>query len=138
MQEAEAFPCQWSESLAEVVSVVFCEQEDPPDSEEGLEIVPFEQDGDRKPQINQELNSEQCEQIEQLCEEFADVFNPYTTLVEHSLPTGNAKPVSHHPRRVPLAWVEKVRGEIDAMLEAGVIEPSTSPNSPSKEERWGN
>lgn len=88
------------QSLPEAVSVVLCAQEDPLDVNEGPQIIPFEQDGDRKPQINQELSSEQQEQIKRLCAEFADVFDPApgcTTLVEHSIPTGNAKPIYHRP-----------------------------------------
>ena len=118
------------QSLPETVAVVFCEEDSSVDANEGPEIFPFEQDGEMKPQINTQLTSEQRGQIERLCTEFADVFDPApgcTNCVEHSIPTGNAKPIYHQPRRVPLAWAEKVREEISGMLKAGVIEPSTSP-----------
>ena len=96
------------------------------DANEGPEIFPRWRDEAT------DQHNEQREQIERLCTEFADVFDPAlgcTNCVEHSIPTGNAKPIYHQPRRVPLAWAEKFREEISGMLKAGVIGPSTSPRT---------
>ena len=64
-----------------------------------------------------------------------------TPLLTHAIETGEAKPVFHHPRRIPLAWRDKVKEEVDTMLKSGVIEPShspwTSPIVPVKKKEGG-
>ena len=50
-----------------------------------------------------------------------------TTLVQHSINTGDAKPIRQPPRRVPIALQPELEKEVKNMLEKGVIEPGTSP-----------
>ena len=48
-------------------------------------------------------------------------------MVKHTINTGDHKPIKQRPRRLPLAKREAEREEVDKMLQAGVIEPSSSP-----------
>ena len=50
-----------------------------------------------------------------------------TTLISHKINTGSASPISVPPRRTPQAYRDTTILELKAMLEAGIIEPSTSP-----------
>ena len=51
--------------------------------------------------------------------------------MEHSIETGQAKPVYAKPHRIPNAWSEEVKQNVKEMLDNGVILPSSSPwNSP--------
>ena len=49
-----------------------------------------------------------------------------TSLVEHCIDTGNASPIRRPPYRVPHAYRDSVKAELDQMLENGIIEPSSS------------
>jgi len=49
-----------------------------------------------------------------------------TTLVQHSIITGNAVPIRQPPRRLPLGKRQIERDEIDNMFQHGIIEPSNS------------
>jgi hypothetical protein len=50
-----------------------------------------------------------------------------THLTEHSIDTGDAKPIRQRPRRVPLAFAKEERQAIDDLMKKGVIKESTSP-----------
>lgn len=50
-----------------------------------------------------------------------------THLVEHTIDTGDAKPVKQPPRRVPIAFAEEEKKLIMQMQEQGVIRKSSSP-----------
>ena len=71
--------------------------------------------------------------IKKLLTQYQDVFSKNefdlgkTHLVEHTIDTGDAKPIAQPPRRVPLAFAEAERKQIGKMLETGVVQPSTSP-----------
>jgi len=47
--------------------------------------------------------------------------------IQHHIPTHGTKPLCTRQWRLPEAVKQQIRQECDAMLEAGVIEPSTSP-----------
>ena len=47
--------------------------------------------------------------------------------VEHHIDTGDARPIRVPPRRIPHHQRQTVREEVQAMLEADIIEPSNSP-----------
>ena len=49
------------------------------------------------------------------------------SLVKHCINTGTALPVQKPPRRIPLGKRQIEKEEIKAMLDRGVIQPSTSP-----------
>ena len=48
-------------------------------------------------------------------------------MVEHCIDTGDAKPISQPPRRVPFAFADVEKRKIGKMLNAGLVRPSTSP-----------
>lgn len=50
-----------------------------------------------------------------------------TDLSEHSIDTGDARPIKQRPRRVPLAFAEEEKKAIEDLLKKGVIQKSTSP-----------
>ena len=50
-----------------------------------------------------------------------------TSIVQHEIFTGDHPPIKQAPRRMPLNKREIVQKEVQAMLENGIIEPSTSP-----------
>ena len=50
-----------------------------------------------------------------------------TSLVQHTIDTGNARPVKQPPRRVPVHKKHLVTEEVDKMLRRGVIEPCDGP-----------
>ncbi len=49
-----------------------------------------------------------------------------TSLITHSVETGDAPPIRQHPYRVALSQRESMRSELDKMLDLGVIQPSFS------------
>ena len=65
--------------------------------------------------------------------QYADVFAKdsddigQTHLLEHPIDTGNAAPIAEPPRRVPLAFAEAEKNEIEKLLKCGLIHPSSSP-----------
>ena len=50
-----------------------------------------------------------------------------TTLVQHYITVGDAVPVQQKPYRIPYSQRELVKQELDQMMKARVIRPSTSP-----------
>jgi len=54
-----------------------------------------------------------------------------TSQIEHSIETGNARPIKKSPYRIPHALKPVVDEHIDDMLKRKIIEPSTSPWSSS-------
>ena len=50
-----------------------------------------------------------------------------TKLVEHTINTGDSRPLRQPPRRVPLAFAEKEKEVVDLMQKQGIIQKSTSP-----------
>ncbi|KAI3351294.1 hypothetical protein L3Q82_005839 [Scortum barcoo] len=72
-------------------------------------------------------------QLRELLDLFSDIFAAkdedctHTSLVQHNIDTGNAHPIRLHPRRLPLTKRALAEQKIKEMVEAGIIEPSTSP-----------
>lgn len=65
-----------------------------------------------------------------------------THMVQHSIDTGEARPIKLRPRRQPLARQEATEEALKEMREAGIIEPSDSPWTspvvmvPKKDGKW--
>ena len=79
--------------------------------------------------MGKQLTVAQLEQLQGLLHEFQDVMNSAsgrTTMVEHNVRPTDSKPIRLAPYRLPHAYRELVRKEIDEMLAAGIIEPSRS------------
>ena len=68
-------------------------------------------------------------QLKQLLEAYGDVLQSTpgkTPFAEHSIDTGESHPVPLSPYREPHAYRGQVEQELEAMLQAGVVEPSNS------------
>ena len=48
-------------------------------------------------------------------------------LVEHTIDTGDAKPIKQPPRQLPMAFADEDRKALEKLQTQGVIQPSTSP-----------
>ena len=78
------------------------------------------------------LDSTDATKVYKLLENFQDVFSKHdfdlglAKGIKHSIDTGDAPPLRQPPRRLPMMQQEQADEEIDKMLKAGVIEPSTS------------
>ena len=73
-------------------------------------------------------------QLDKVLDEYVDVLSPEpgrTDALKLSINTGVHDPVRKHPYRIPPRWKEKVRVQIDKLLELGIIRPSDSPWSSS-------
>ena len=84
---------------------------------------------DGTPTVGEQLTEQQKTELQSLLTEFEDVLQPkpgQTTLAEHHIRTNDAKPVKLPPYRLPYAYREQVRKELDEMLDSGIIEKSTS------------
>ena len=89
---------------------------------------PFEMDSE-EPKVNPMLNDAQRCQLKNLMQEFKDVFNDIpgrTSLVEHKIDVGDAKPIRQRPYRIPWAQRDAVKRELEMMEHHGIIEESVS------------
>ena len=79
------------------------------------------------------LHPEQQQQLRDLIISYSDVFAlnaselGTTTLVTHTIDTGDSRPVKQPVRRTPFALRSKVDELVQDMLYQGVVEPSKSP-----------
>jgi len=75
----------------------------------------------------------QQRKIAELLQKFSDTFSNNDTdlglthIVEHSIETGDAKPIKQPPRRVPMAFAQEEKNLIDQMMQQGIIKTSCSP-----------
>ena len=80
-----------------------------------------------------EVDESQREDIKSFVLSYADLFakskldRGKTHLVQHKIDTGDHLPIKQRPRHLPLRQREAEREEVGKMLQAGVIEPSSSP-----------
>ena len=112
-----------------VMSVTVCEDSPPQDTLDP-DVLPFEHPLEVAPTVGDKLTAVQQEELYQLVQEHHDLFDTspgHTDVVEHKIVTGDSRPVYRPPYRLPSAWQGKVRTEVQEMLDAGIIEPSTSP-----------
>ena len=85
------------------------------------------------------LTPQQQSKVDQLLEDNQDVFVESiskegqtsnlgrTTAITHSIDTGSAKPIKQRPYRTSPDQLEFIKSEINAMLQKGIISPTTSP-----------
>ena len=79
--------------------------------------------------IGQQLNEGQKATLMETLGKWAQVIQDKpgrTNICEHRIETGDAKPVRQRPYRIPYAQREIMKGELNKMLEMGVIQPSKS------------
>lgn len=78
------------------------------------------------------LNPEECKKLKCLLIEYQDVFAKHDLdlgcliAVKHKIDTQDATPVKQKMRRTPLGFQEHEQQHLAKMLDAGVIQPSTS------------
>jgi len=76
---------------------------------------------------------EERDSIQHLLLDFQDTFSKdesdlgLTDITEHTIDTGDARPVKQAPRRVPAALVSEEKLAVDQLLKQGVIRESSSP-----------
>ena len=107
--------CYWSESGTDVDE----DDEIPVWKEESAGVVHY----------GPQLTEQQRTDLDSLMSEFAQVLanTPrITQFAEHCIETGSARPVRLPAYRIPHAYRETVRQEIEEMLEEGIIEHSNS------------
>eukprot|EP00795_Rhopilema_esculentum_P005569 gene5569-9573_t len=104
------------------------------DQEENDLVVPsinneFSKDGWEAVKIEEDLSDSQSRTLHVLLQRFATVLKDSpgkTTVEEHQIHTGDAKPVRKRPYRLPQSQYEKIKTEIEKMEEMGIIQPSNS------------
>ena len=83
--------------------------------------------------VGKELTREETNQVHNLLQKYKSVFqlndNDYgeTNITEHSIDTGDAKPLKQRQYRLPQIAKEEITKQVTAMKEAGQIEESNSP-----------
>jgi hypothetical protein len=81
----------------------------------------------------QELTSEQKQSLDQLLDEYQDIFAAELhelgriNKVQHIIDTGEERPIKQRPYRATLPDQQFISEEIQRMENAGIIQPSTSP-----------
>ncbi len=79
--------------------------------------------------MDHRLEERQQQDLQQLISRFTKTIRDTpgrTTIIEHDINTGTARPIRLPPYRLPQAYRGTVKNEMQEMLEHGVIEPSTS------------
>ena len=98
--------------------------------DEGISVWDGQPDGEpEKPSVGEQLSAEQRADLDQLLTDFQDVMRNTpgrTDRAEHRIETGGARPVRLPPYRLPHAYRDTVKQELDEMLKQGIIEPSSS------------
>ena len=101
------------------------------DVESESDEVLFWQEGDPQdqPVIGEQLTEEQVLKLQKILKEFDQVLQNQpgrTGLAEHKIETGSARPVWLPPYRLPQAYWDSVREELQEMLKQDIIEHSSS------------
>ena len=101
------------------------------DEEEDVENCPM---GLRLGRVGFSPSHQQQVELDKMLDKHKKVLNSVpgqTSLVTLNIDTEGHKPVTSHPYRIAPRWREEVKSQIDALLQLGIIEPSTSPWSSS-------
>ncbi|VDI07999.1 Hypothetical predicted protein [Mytilus galloprovincialis] len=81
---------------------------------------------------SQDLTTDQKSKLRTLLYTYSDVFAKTEfdlgnfSHVEHEIDTGDARPIQLRMRRTPACFVQEEEAHLKKMLDAGVIQPSTS------------
>ena len=79
------------------------------------------------------LSANEIDEVIALIRDYADVFASsdvdlgQTAVVQHTINTGEAAPIMQRPHRIPYCERPKLKGEVHRLLDAEVIQPSSSP-----------
>lgn len=97
--------------------------------EEDDSFTYFETNSDGEPTYGDSLSSTQLDDLRTLWRRFNSVLSTKpgrTTITEHRISTGQAKPIRLPPYRIPYAYRDTVREELREMEKEGIIERSSS------------
>ena len=89
-----------------------------------------EEETDKEKERNDELTESQKKQLDKLLQKHSKVLSTTpgrTTLLQHTIDTGDSRPIRCVPYRIAHAWIDKLKMEIETLLKQGIIEHSTSP-----------
>ena len=84
----------------------------------------------KKMTVPDQLEEKKKTELKQLLQQFNMVFSdtPGTANVKpFAIETGDAKPISQYPRRLPDKWRTKIEEQVKSLLTTGIITTSTSP-----------
>ena len=105
----------------------------PPVCKESRHNGSFEHIAPLMSDIAADISQSQRTALQETLLEYADVFSSgpedigLTDAVEHTIDTGDSRPIRLPPRRLPIAKQQCEAEEVSKMLKRGVIEPSSSP-----------
>ena len=97
------------------------------------EVGPDVNQSVKVPIAHEGLSTTQVEQVEQLVQQWADVFSQHdldlghTTLLKHRIRLNDDVPFKERHRRIPPHMVDEVKAHIEEMLALGVVRKSDSP-----------
>ena len=80
--------------------------------------------------IDPSLNQEDKAKLRKVLLQYSDVFENtlgQTSVLSHTIDTGDSPPIKQRPRCLPYAHREEVNKQVKDMLAQGVIKPSSSP-----------
>ena len=103
--------------------------DNPQDKDDDDPYTYNEADTADEPVIGDHLFPEQLADLHTLQQNFASVLSNKpgrTTITEHQIPTGDARPVRLPPYRIPYAYRDTVREELRQMEQEGIIVRSSS------------
>ena len=110
------------EPQEEEIETKFVEEGLYPIVDTGLELMMEE--------VAPSLTKERQQDLEAVIREFPGVFQAKpgrTTLTQHEINVGDAAPIRQKPYRIPYSQRDVIKKELDEMLAADIIRPSTSP-----------
>ena len=99
------------------------------DGEDELEMLMWDGGEEGEPQIGGQLTGGQRKELANLLRQYEDVLTRIpgcTNLAQHTIETGDSRPIRLPPYRLPHAYRDAVRRELEEMQEQGVIEPASS------------
>ena len=118
--------CQWNATM-EMANLVAESVE--PQTDGDTEAMEWGHHEDGKPNICEGLREEQRKDLQKMLRDFTDVLQSEpgrTTLAEHRIDIGEAKPIRQVPYGLTHAYCELVKKELQEMRQRWVIEPSMS------------
>ena len=93
---------------------------------ENEEEIPLWREESEEPKINEQLTQKQRCELDALRANVMSNLPDKMVLVEHRFETGDAKPVRLPPYRLPHAYPDIVKKELEEMEKYGIIEKSLS------------
>lgn len=97
--------------------------------EDDIPDLPVGASGQTQVSVDEQLTAEQKVELEGVLSRHLEVFQDQpgrTSMVEHTIDTGSARPVRQKPYRIPHSQERVVAEEIEKMMDSNIIEESQS------------